>query len=239
MGFTALLSFEIKLHGVGLAARMLRAYRRYHKFPSPKNLLAPNTFSCHWLQKRNSSLCFLLLHNLACKSMCLSLAQQLFTWFLQVSLVSWQRTALRTEWSLHPSHMPAHTLPCKSHSSAGEPGSGLETPQEGMVCGFCFSFWPAMNVSPFCFSQLRCCQNLGWWNKFLLKDVSSHQYVLWTRDLLVCDTHEIPAKQIPRLICNFNYFRFPFSASIHSCSCKSQILQRQVSCMFLKKLRTI
>lgn len=104
MGFTALLSVEIKLHGVGLAARMLRAYRRYHKFPCPKNLLAPNTFSCHWLQKRNSSLCFLLLHNLACKSMCLSLAQQLFTWFLQVSLVSWQRTALRTEWSLHPSH---------------------------------------------------------------------------------------------------------------------------------------
>lgn len=78
MVFTAPLPAEIKLHGVGLAAQRLGTYRRYHKSPSPKKLLAPNTFSCHWLQKRNSSLCFLLLHNLACKSVCLSLAQVIY-----------------------------------------------------------------------------------------------------------------------------------------------------------------
>lgn len=65
----------------GLGCKDTENLQKIAWIPTPKNLLAPNTFSCHWLQKRNSVLCFLLLHNLACKSMCLSLAQQLFTWF--------------------------------------------------------------------------------------------------------------------------------------------------------------
>lgn len=57
--------------------------------------------------------------------------------------------------------LPAHTLPCKSHSSSGDPGSSFETSQESMVCEVCFSFWPALNVNPLCISSLRCCQDLG------------------------------------------------------------------------------
>lgn len=64
-----------------------------------------------------------------------------------------------------------------------------------------------------------------------LKAVISHTCVLWTRDLLVSVTHEIWTKKIPRLINKFNHFRVPFSASIYSCCCKSQILQWQVSSM--------
>lgn len=160
MVFTAVLPFEIKLHGVGLAAQMLRTYRTYTNSHPPKT---------SWLQtlshaidsKRETlhsvSYCSIAWHASQCASLLLNSYLHDFNkcpWFPERRLL-WEQN----DPYILPT-LPAHTLPCKSHSSAGAPGSSFETLQETMVCGFCF-FWPALNVNPFCISSLRCWQDLG------------------------------------------------------------------------------
>lgn len=150
-----------------------------------------------------------------------------------MSLVSCGNTALRTEWSLQPSHTAC------SHPSLHKPqqcrGAWLQLwdiPGEHGLWAFLLLFGLPWMLIPFASNHWGAARVWVWWNNSsFLKDVISHPYVLWTRDFLVCETHEIQAKQIPRLIHNFNYFRVPFSASIHSCGGKSQILQWQVSSM--------
>lgn len=55
-----------------------------------------------------------------------------------------------------------------------------------------------------------------------VKTGTLHIFVLWAMKF---------KPKTPRLTYTFNDFRVPFSASIYSCSCKSQILQWQVSSM--------